>query len=691
MAIEHWSKYMSLLEFDYQPIVHGHKGVCKGYEARLSHYQALGFENRGALLTQAAKDGMLPQLSKVLAEKVIGHYAETLGSQSRLRLFLQLDLHLLVPEMMNDLLEVFARYHLPNEVLCFEIRADLPLGERHIALLNQHRAGGFQISLGNCGESFTGLEALYRLNPDYLRFTYPTLQTAQQNERSKLFLANLSNISKLLDSKMVLTHVDTSEALQTAKSFDCKWIQGEFVAPAERWINTQTQYVHIQQLGKVSPSKDQADTPIRGVVEALEAIPWKEDMLSVFERFWKQHDRTYFPVINDEGEPIGVVHEMDLKVFAFSRYGRELILNPSRGKRLEEFLRKMPLADVATPINQLLPLFSMRHAECVIITENQKYLGILTAPALLQALSEDGNTDNTALSMGQSSFVQEYLSKSLELRTAATIQKTFLPKALPNLDHLEVASFFRPASETGGDWYGFLNFKNTLFILIGDVTGHGTPSALMTGVAYATCRTFENIYSHHATPPSPGQLLHFLNQAILEAGSSKYVMTFFAACLDLDSGKLTFSNAGHNFPFLVQKEGKVRKLTNVNPCLGDRPDSQFSEKSIFLHTGDTLLFYTDGLIENESPDGKMWGERKLNRYLRDLRQQSIKELVDMLVESAYNFYGDRAPDDDVTLVGCQVVYPFPKQQRQTASTEFTPSFSSSLESHNSRQTHMAFA
>jgi len=100
-------------------------------------------------------------------------------------------------------------------------------------------------------------------------------------------------------------------------------------------------------------------------------------------------------------------------------------------------------------------------------------------------------------------------------------------------------------------------------------------------------------------------------------------------------------------------------LLNSNRRLGDDTDEPFTENSIQLHEGDTLFFYTDGLIENENPEKMMWGERNLNRFLREHYQLPIQELLDQLVEEAYAFYDDYPAEDDITLVGCKITRPFP--------------------------------
>lgn len=246
-----------------------------------------------------------------------------------------------------------------------------------------------------------------------------------------------------------------------------------------------------------------------------------------------------------------------------------------------------------------------------------------------------------------------------ELKTAAAVQKALFPRIIPNVKNLEISTFFQSAAETGGDWYGFVaQRENYLFFLIGDVTGHGTPAALVTATACATCRMIERIYEQEYDPPSPTEILNHLNKAIFEAGAPDYLMTFFVARLDLNTGWLSYSNAGHNFPILLQADGRIGHLVNANNPLGFEPDSQFTEDSKQLKKGDILFLYTDGLTENENPEGQMWSERNLRRFLKRNSHLPLEEMVNQLVKNMFTFLDGRPLLDDTSILACKVTESF---------------------------------
>ncbi len=246
-----------------------------------------------------------------------------------------------------------------------------------------------------------------------------------------------------------------------------------------------------------------------------------------------------------------------------------------------------------------------------------------------------------------------------ELKTAAAMQSAFFPKSLPQLPQIEFASYYQSATETGGDWYGFITeVQGAIYILIGDVTGHGVPAALVTAAASSTCRLMSKLYYHRhqllEEHPTPKELLTHFNQAVFEAGNPDYLMTFFIGQLDLQTGLMTFSNAGHNFPLLIGKEGKIKSLLNQNYRLGDSPHTRFSENTVQLQQDDVLVFYTDGLVENMNPQGEAWGERRFKRYLKRNRNLPMTPLIEKLIHEAYTFYNDQPLADDMTILACQI-------------------------------------
>ncbi len=246
------------------------------------------------------------------------------------------------------------------------------------------------------------------------------------------------------------------------------------------------------------------------------------------------------------------------------------------------------------------------------------------------------------------------LEKELEL--ARTIQETLVPTAdLIERGPVKVAGHFQPATQCGGDWWAVHDLPDhKVLIIIGDVTGHGVPAAMITAAAKAACDVGRALEGPRLTP---SRLLELMNRAIFESARRKFVMTCFACVIDTRTKLIAYANAGHNFPYLYRSPSTLREgeaeftvLMSRGNRLGDVPDSNFAESSQPLRTGDKLVFYTDGLIECENPANEEYGEKRLRLSIRQAAELGPKEMRDSMMHVASQFYADRPRKDDITLV-----------------------------------------
>lgn len=241
-----------------------------------------------------------------------------------------------------------------------------------------------------------------------------------------------------------------------------------------------------------------------------------------------------------------------------------------------------------------------------------------------------------------------------ELETARLVQDSFF--AVPRASgRLSVEGFFHPASECGGDWWGhFAIGEGCDYVVIGDATGHGVSAALVTAMAFSTCHSWAHEIRHATgSLPDPGKLLERLNKVLCETSTGDATMTFFVALFEAKQNAVTFSNAGHNFPFLIARKGDelaIRKLTSTpGPILGILNDSTYPIATVEFRPGDKVFFYTDGLIENQNPAGKNWGYA-LQRRLRKIGDLSAASLRDKVAKESKEFIGSEPPQDDSTVV-----------------------------------------
>ncbi len=230
-----------------------------------------------------------------------------------------------------------------------------------------------------------------------------------------------------------------------------------------------------------------------------------------------------------------------------------------------------------------------------------------------------------------------------ELRVARLIQQTLLPKELPELAGWQVATYYQPAREVGGDFYDFLYLEDgRLGIVIGDVTDKGVPAALV----MATTRSI--LRSTAGVSMSPGKVLEQANNLLCPDIPPKMFVTCLYAILDPVSGRLLYANAGHDPPYR-RHAGEVTELRATGMPLGLMPEMTYDEKEVRLEAGDSVLFYSDGLVEAHNPAREMFGFPRLMNLLGE-KQHGVSS-IDYLLEELAAFTGDGwEQEDDVTLV-----------------------------------------
>jgi serine phosphatase RsbU (regulator of sigma subunit)/fumarate reductase subunit D len=240
-----------------------------------------------------------------------------------------------------------------------------------------------------------------------------------------------------------------------------------------------------------------------------------------------------------------------------------------------------------------------------------------------------------------------------ELEVAKTIQDTLVPPTeLTEQGILQFAAHFQPAAQTGGDWWTWHELKNgKILMVVGDVTGHGVPSAMITAAAKAACDVARAVYNDDV---GVAQLLEIMNYAIFESAKRKFVMTCFASIIDPHKRTITYANAGHNFPYLFRKgedgKGEFGSLMIRGNRLGDVRESKYDTKTQELLAGDVLVWYTDGIVECESSTGEEYGEKRFRASVRRAAALDAAEMRDAIVADANEFFGDVARKDDITMI-----------------------------------------
>ena len=244
-----------------------------------------------------------------------------------------------------------------------------------------------------------------------------------------------------------------------------------------------------------------------------------------------------------------------------------------------------------------------------------------------------------------------------EIKKAKIIQETLLPdSSLP--PSISIESIFVPAAETSGDWFGYhYDQPNDIFnVYVGDVTGHGLSSALLTGVVYGAIYSTEQmfhdrdkLFASYSQSERLILLASAANNMIIKA-DARLSMTMFFVSIELKTGKTSFLNAGHRLPFLYQAaHGQLSRIKGGGDILGFSPDPRFDVYDFILHPGDAIVLYTDGLFENKDAAGHMIKEKVIRQIIAgnagDIR--GMKQDCKDLMQKSWN---NIEVEDDVAMI-----------------------------------------
>lgn len=236
-----------------------------------------------------------------------------------------------------------------------------------------------------------------------------------------------------------------------------------------------------------------------------------------------------------------------------------------------------------------------------------------------------------------------------EVQLARQIQQTFIPEVLPTHPQWQFAARWRTARQVGGDFYDVIELPNDrLGLFIADVADKGMPAALF----MALTRTL--VRAAAAETSSPAEALRRVNELLLPDTKQGMFVTAVYAVLDLNTGELTYANAGHNPPLWTRRDS-LEKLARTGVALGASEDSRIEERTIRLEAGESLLFYTDGLTEAFNLEGDMFGEERLLRALGWQEAASADETIRAVESALDDFAGDAPPSDDLTMLAARRV------------------------------------
>jgi serine phosphatase RsbU (regulator of sigma subunit) len=242
-----------------------------------------------------------------------------------------------------------------------------------------------------------------------------------------------------------------------------------------------------------------------------------------------------------------------------------------------------------------------------------------------------------------------------EVGNVAELQQLLLPPPMVKTDRYEIASFYQSATETGGDYWGFIETENHLIVYVGDATGHGLPSAMMTAAARGCFSSLQLIYrADPTTTPTLEKFLAHANQAVLDVSQGQLQMTLFVAMISFRDNTITYANAGHQAAYVLKSgpNAKLQTLLGKGMRLGETQNFKVeAAKTIPWEKTDILFLYSDGLTDLSDADGAPFGRSRLKKELQKLSTQSLtlSQMREKIRKITRDHSPNILPDDDITF------------------------------------------
>ncbi len=231
-----------------------------------------------------------------------------------------------------------------------------------------------------------------------------------------------------------------------------------------------------------------------------------------------------------------------------------------------------------------------------------------------------------------------------QLEVARQVQLELLPAKDPQLEGYDISAYNFPTEEVSGDYYDWVRiYDDQIGLVIADVSGKGVPAALLMAFLRASLRAATHIgYSPHISMAK-------VNYLLWESIERNQFVTAFYGILDVTNKTLTYTNAGHNPPILLDKNGKVSFIERGSVPLGMFRDTRYHEYYLTTEPGEVLMLYTDGVTEAHNAQGEEFGRERLAAAVKANRQLGARELITAVHKDVIDWTEGLGATDDITF------------------------------------------
>lgn len=418
-----WLEYLDILDVAFQPILNIHTGKIYAVEALLRNYEDIGFKSIFSLFDAVYNENILYTFDLALREKAFRKYA-TIENSENIKLFYNLDNRLLsMPNFSNgNTAKLLKKLNIQKENICFEI------SERHeispefdlSKVIEHYRNENICIAIDDFGVGYSGFKLLYDSAPDIIKIDRFFLQNIENSLKKKLMVRSITHLAIQLGIKVVAEGVETKAELLTCRDIGCHLVQGYLIQrPTKETKEIQSTYLHITEMIRNDRREQLKTSLLSSYVDKIESINIKTKMDDVINYFKANRNTPVVPIISQNGEPLGILHESQIKDFLYSPYGMSLLLNEENKYKLKHLMSVCGNADINSSLSTIIELFSNNPESAgIVITRNSKYYGFLSAKAIINIMNAENllqaRDQNPLTKLPGNTMIEKYIAKAAD-------------------------------------------------------------------------------------------------------------------------------------------------------------------------------------------------------------------------------------------------------------------------------------
>jgi len=442
-----WKNYLEILDVAFQPILNMNSGKTIAVEALLRNHQDVGFRSIFDLFDAVHREGILYAFDMALREKAFKKFTQ-IPFYEDLKLFFNLDNRLLEMDdfATGNTSRLLKKFNIKKDNICFEIseRHEISSDCNIEMLLKHYQDENYNIAIDDFGVGYSGYKLLYDSTPNTIKIDRYFLQNIEQNRKKKMLVRNITHLAIQLGIEVIAEGVESVNEFYTCKEIGCHLVQGYLVQhPTKDTSEIQSHYEHIEEV-ILKDKRAKKSNKIEEHIEKIEPLFHKTKMPQVLEYFKNHKNSPIVPVVNNNQEPVGILHESKIKDFLYSPFGISLLLNDCEYKsKLRDITDSCAHADINSSMNTIIELFSNNpESYGIVITKDSKYYGFLSVRSIISIINEE----NVVQAMDQNPLTKLPGNRSIE---------RYLYDVSQNSDSAIICYFDLDNFKAYNDKYGF--------------------------------------------------------------------------------------------------------------------------------------------------------------------------------------------------------------------------------------------